>query len=212
VGSNSEKFDAGLRTFGTGTGLAQLDLRSSRGKIALVALAPMPDDGGGNYRPEARAKDEGYYARPVGRVKRRTVDPATSAVVASILRAWYGNLSAAADALAEDRRDLWRWCKGREPMPERVIARMAARREQAEARRKEVVRCRVEKAQLQADVELAKLQEARCELDRLIDATERTGGVFGWSRLGYVTPERAILIRQGDRRRAVHRSHLLRQS
>ena len=97
-------------------------------------------------------------------------------------------------------------------MPARVVAAMAARRERAEARRKEVVCSRVEKAQRRAGVDLAKLQEARRELERLIDATQLTGGVFGWSRLGYVTPERARLIRQGDRRQAAHRTPLLRQS
>jgi len=172
----------------------------------------MSDHDSRNHRFGARAQDEGYYVPPVGRPKRRTVDAAASAVVASILRAWYGNLNAAADVLGEDRRDLWRWCTGREPMPARVVAAMAARRERAEARRKEVVRGRIEKAQLQADVGLAKLQEARRDLERLIDATEQTGGVFGWSRLGYVTPERARLIRQGDRRQAAHRTPLLRQS
>jgi hypothetical protein len=171
---------------------------------------PVPDDGQ-NIQPGARAKGKGEYAPPVKVVEGRFLDAATAASVCKILRSWYGNLNTAADALNLDRRDLWRWSKGREPMPAWVITKMAAHREQAEARRREVIRARVEKAQRQADAELAKLREARRDLERLIDAAERTGGVLGWSRHGYVTPERAILVRQADRRRAVHGTPPLRQ-
>jgi hypothetical protein len=147
---------------------------------------------GGNHHVEARAKGESGHTSPVRVITTRSIDAATGAVVGRILRAWYGNLNVAADALGADRRDLWRWCVGREPMPARVIAAMAARVDQAEAYRKRVIRSRVAKAQRQADNDLARLPEV-------------------WSRLGYVPAERARLIRQGDRRRAASRKRGLRQ-
>jgi hypothetical protein len=165
---------------------------------------PVPDDGQ-NIQPGARAKGKGEYAPPVKVIEGRFLDAATAASVCKILRSWYGNLNTAADALNLDRRDLWRWSKGREPMPARLILTLAAHREQADADRKKAIHSRLVKAQRQADADLARLLDARREFESVIDATARTGGTLGWSRLGYVSPGRGILIRQADRRPALLR-------
>jgi hypothetical protein len=141
----------------------------------------------------------------------RSPDAALAASVRKILCAWYGNLNVAADALGTDRRDLWRWCVGREPMPRRVIAAMAGRVDGAEARRKRQLRERLARVEAKFTAEMARLPEARRELQRLVEATSRTVDALQWTRLGYAPTEKAQLIRQEDRRRAAGRKRALRQ-
>jgi hypothetical protein len=59
-------------------------------------------------KPTERAQTESGHALPVRGAVPRTIDAATGMAVGRILRAWYGNLNVAADAIGEDRRDLWR--------------------------------------------------------------------------------------------------------
>jgi hypothetical protein len=170
----------------------------------------LPDDAG-SHRVRARARGGCEYTSPVKLSAGRSPDAAIAASVRKILCAWYGNLNAAADALGVDRRDLWRWCVGREPMPARVIAAMTARVYQAEARRRRELRARLALEEAKIADQLARLPQARRELESVVAAMDAAPDTLRWSRLGYVPTERARLIRQEDRRRAMRRPRDLRQ-